>query len=214
MYGGALESLKESILGYRADDAVRWTRKAIEGGIDPIKIADTLTEAIRQVGEEFGRGELFLVDLVMAAEAMKSAMPIVKEEIEKAGKEQKTLGRIVIGTVRGDIHDIGKTLVATLLTAAGFEVRDLGVEVPAENFIKAVREQQPRILAMSALLTVTAPEQGKVIDALKKEGIRDKVKIMVGGGAISKDFADKIGADGYEPTAPDAVKLAMNLVST
>jgi corrinoid protein of di/trimethylamine methyltransferase len=191
---------------------MKWTKEAVEEGIDPIKIADTLVAAIREVGDSFGRGDIFLVELVMAADAIKSAMPIVQEEMNKSGKERKSLGTIVIGTVLGDIHDIGKTLVATLLLANGFEVKDIGIDVPAEKFTQSIREYHPQVLAMSALLTVTAPEQGKVISALKREGIRDQVKIMVGGGAITKEFADEIGADGYESTAPDAVKLAEKLV--
>jgi len=171
-----------------------------------------MTVAIRQVGEGFGNGELWLPDLVGAAAAMTSAMPIIEEEIKRAGAKRESVGIVVIGTVYGDIHTIGKTMVATMLTADGFAVIDLGINVTAENFVKGITENNADILAMSALMTTTAPEQRKIIEKLERENLRDKVKIMVGGGAITQDFANSIGADGYDPTAPGAVKLARTLV--
>ncbi|WP_309493274.1 corrinoid protein [Candidatus Hecatella orcuttiae] len=206
-----LENLKKAIFEGNAGDARSLTLKAMEKKIDPLTVADVLTEAIRKVGEGFGRGELFIIDLSMAAEAMKNAVPIIEEEIKKAGKKQKTQGTVVIGTVAGDIHDIGKTMVSTLITAAGFEVIDLGVDIPAEKFLEAVRKYNPDILAMSSLMTITTPEQGKVLEALRREGLRDKVKVMVGGGAVTQEFAEGIGADGYAPTAPGAAELAKKL---
>jgi methanogenic corrinoid protein MtbC1 len=143
---------------------------------------------------------------------MTSATPIIEEEIKRRGTKRESLGTVVIGTVYGDIHSIGKTMVAVLLTADGFVVNDLGINVTAENFVEGVKRYSPDILAMSALMTMTAPEQKKVIATLKKEGLRDKVKIMVGGGAITQEFADSIGADGYDPTAPGALKLARRLI--
>jgi methylmalonyl-CoA mutase cobalamin-binding domain/chain len=171
-----------------------------------------MTVAIRQIGDGFGKRELWLPDLVGAAAAMTSAMPIIEEEIKRVGARRESVGTVVIGTVYGDIHTIGKTMVATLLTADGFAVNDLGINVTAESFVKEIAENKADILAMSALMTTTAPEQRKVIETLKKEGLRDRVKIMVGGGAITQDFADSIGADGYDPIAPGAVKLARRLV--
>jgi len=187
-------------------------RKAVQEKIDPVKALDTMTAAIKQVGDGFARGELWLPDLVGAADAMTSATPIIEEEIKRRGTKRESLGTVVIGTVYGDIHSIGKTMVAALLTADGFAVNDLGINVTAENFVEGVKRYRPDILAMSALMTMTAPEQKKVIATLKKEGLRDKVKIMVGGGAITQEFADSIGADGYDPTAPGAVKLARRLI--
>ena len=207
-----LENLKKAVLEFDGEGAVSWARKAVEEGIDPIKAMDALTRAIRQVGDGFGKGELWLPELVGAADVMKSAMPIIEEEIRRTGKERQTLGIIVIGTVYGDVHDIGKTMVSTLLTADGFAVHDLGVNITADQFVEEVKKHKADILAMSALLTTTAPEQRKVIETLDKEGLRDKVKIMVGGGAISEAFAESIGADGYDPTAPGAVKLARSLL--
>jgi methanogenic corrinoid protein MtbC1 len=139
-------------------------------------------------------------------------MPIIEEELKRTGAKRETMGTVVAGTVFGDIHSIGKSMVCTLLVAGGFEVHDLGVNIKAEEFLEAIEKYQANILAMSALLTTTAAEQKKVIDTLKEKGIREKVRVMVGGGAITADFAQSIGADGYDPTAPGAVELARRLV--
>jgi corrinoid protein of di/trimethylamine methyltransferase len=207
-----LEGLKKAVLEYDGEAAADWADKAVEQKVDPLKALDALTGAIRQVGEGFGKGDLWLPDLVGAADAMKKAMPIIEEEISRSGKEQRTLGVVVIGTVRGDLHDIGKTMVATMLTAEGFTVHDLGIDVPAEQFVVGTKEHKADILAMSALLTTTAPEQRKVIEMLAAQGLRDRVKVMVGGGAITENFAESVGADGYDPTAPGAAKLARKLL--
>jgi len=206
------EDLKKAILQYDSELAASSAKKVVEEKLDPFKALDVMTEAIRQVGDGFGRGELWLPDLLGAGEAMSSAMPIIEEEINKTGGKRQSLGSVVIGTVYGDIHSIGKTMVASLLAAEGFDVHDLGINVKPERFVEAVKEYSADLLGMSALLTVTAPEQKKVIEILKKEGLKDKVKVMVGGGAITDEFADSIGADGYDPTAPGAVKMARSLV--
>ena len=207
-----LENLKKAIMEYDSQGAANWARKAVEEKVDPVEALDAMTVAIRQVGNGFGRGEFWLPDLIGAADAMSAATPILEEEIKRRGARRESLGTVVIGTVYGDIHTIGKTMVATLLTANGFQVYDVGINVTAEKFVEAIKQYKPDMLAMSALMTMTAPEQKKVIETLKKEGLRDKVKIMVGGGAITQEFADSIGADGYDPTAPGAVKLARKLV--
>ena len=207
-----LEKLKRAVIECNAEAAASWARKAVAAKIDPIKATDALTEAIRQVGDRFGRGELWLPDLVGAADAMQAAMPILEEELKRTDAKRETLGTVVAGTVFGDIHSIGKSMVCTLLIAGGFEVHDLGVNIKAEEFLEAVEKYQADILAMSALLTTTVIEQRKVIDALRAKGIREKVKVMVGGGAITAEFARSIGADGYDPTAPGAVELARRLV--
>ena len=212
MNAEVLEELKKSILTYNREGAVIWARKAVKEKINPIEALDAMTVAIRQVGDGFGKGELWLPDLVGGAAAMTAAMPIIEEEIKRVGTKRESVGTVVIGTVYGDIHTIGKTMVATLLIADGFAVNDMGINVTAESFVKGITENKADILAMSALMTTTAPEQRKVIENLKRESLRDKVKIMVGGGAITQDFADSIGADGYDPTAPGAVKLARRLV--
>jgi len=206
------ENLRKAIVEYDSEAAAHWTKEAIKKKVDPLKIADVLTKAIREIGDGYSKGELFLPDLIGAANAMQSAMPIIQEEIKKRGDEEKTLGTVVIGTVYGDIHNIGKTMVATLLTAHGFKVYDLGTNVPSEKFMEAIKKYNADILAMSALLTTTAPEQEKTIHALKKEGLRGRVKVMVGGSAITEEFAKSIGADAYGATALDAVELAKKMI--
>ena len=207
-----LEGLKKAIKEYDNEKAESLAKKVVEEKMDPIKALDAMTVAIREIGDAFGRGELWLPDLVGAADAMQSAMPIIEGEIKRTGAKRESLGTVVAGTVFGDIHSIGKTMVCTLLTAEGFKVHDLGVNIKAEQFLEAVKNYNADILAMSALMTMTAPEQKRVIERLKEEGLRDKIKIMVGGGAITEEFAEDIGADGYDPTAPGAVKLARKLV--
>lgn len=207
-----LEDLKKSVTEYDVEKAVALARQATVTGIDPLKAAEVLIEGVTEVGDSFGRGELFIPDLVGAGEVMQSTMPILEEEIKKRGKERPTLGNVVIGTVFGDIHTIGKDMVATFLIATGFRVYDIGTNVTAEQFVDAIKKYKADILAMSALLTTTTYEQGKVIEVLKAQGIREKVKIMVGGGAVTEDLAVSIGADGYESTAPRAAVLAKKLI--
>ncbi|MFO7929100.1 MAG: corrinoid protein [Candidatus Humimicrobiaceae bacterium] len=207
-----LNDLKDMVTNFDVDNAENIAKKAIEEGVDPLQAAKALTEAIRQVGEKFGKGELFLPDLVCASEVLKKSFPIINAEIEKKGKKQESLGKVIIGTVFGDIHSIGKGMISTLLYASGFEVIDLGVNVKAETFLKKIKEENPDILAMSALLTTTAQEQKNVIEGLKKQDLRNKVKVIVGGSPINQEFADSIGADGYGSTAPEGVKVAKRLL--
>jgi len=208
-----IQKLKDIVLNFDIDNAEEIAKKAIQEGADPILAANALTEAIREVGDAFGRGELFLPDLVCASEVLKKAFPVINDAIEKKGEVQSSLGKVVIGTVYGDIHSIGKGMVATLLYAAGFKVIDLGINVKGEDFLKAVKEEHADVLAMSALLTTTAMEQKKVIEGLKEAGIRDKVIVVVGGSPINQEFADSIGADGYGATAPEGVKLVKKLLN-
>jgi len=207
-----IEILRRAVIEYDAEAAVSWAERAVAEKVEPAQALGALTEAIRQVGDRFGKGELWLPDLVGAADAMQAAMPLIEAELRRTGAKRESLGTVVVGTVFGDIHSIGKAMVCTLLTAGGFEVHDLGVNIKAEEFIEAIDEYKADVLAMSALLTMTAAEQRKVIDTLKEKGIREKVKVMVGGGAITADFAESIGADGYDPTAPGAVGLARRLL--
>lgn len=208
-----LENLSQAIMCFDNELAAKSARRVIEEKVDIFKALDVMTKAIRQIGDGYRRGELFLPELVGAGAAMSSAMPILETELKKAGKERETLGVVVSGTVYGDIHSIGMILVGTLLVAGGFSVHNLGTSIKPEEFVEAVKEHKADILAMSALMTTTAPEQKRTIDALKAAGIRDKVKIMVGGAAISQEFADSIGADGYAAIAPGAVPLAEKLVA-
>jgi corrinoid protein of di/trimethylamine methyltransferase len=187
--------------------------EVVKAKVDPLKaIEDGLTQGIKEVGDKFGKGEIFLPELVMAAESMKKALEILEPELKKEKKERKTLGRVLLGTVAGDIHSIGKTIVAAMLSANGFDVYDLGTDVSPENFVAKVKELKPDILGLSALLTTTLPEQRVVIEILKKEGLRDKVKVIIGGAPASKEWAEEIGADGYGADAMEAVKVAKKLI--
>jgi len=207
-----IAALKQAIWDYDSAEANRLAKESLEAGVDPLETLDALTEAIRVVGTKFGTGELFLPELIAAAEAMSKATTPLEEEIKEQGKTKKSLAKVVVGTVFGDIHDIGKNMVATLFKASGFDVVDCGVNVKADAFLQKVGEENADILALSALLTTTAPEQRKTINALKEAGIRDKVKVIVGGGGITRKFADDIGADGYDATASGAVGLCKNLM--
>ena len=187
--------------------------KAVEENMDPlIIINETLVPAIELVGEKFSKKEYFLPDLMRSASAMKNAIEIFEKEIKTKGIERKTMGKVIIGTVKEDIHEIGKSIVSSLLTAKGFEVVDLGVDVDSETFIKNVINEKADILGMSALLPITMPYQGKVIEDLKLKNLRNKVKVMVGGSPVTQEHADRIGADGYADNAVSAVKLAEKLM--
>ncbi|RLG39436.1 MAG: cobalamin-binding protein [Thermoproteota archaeon] len=207
------ETIKEALLAFDPDKLEEAVKKSLEGGHSALDIINALTSALKVVGDMFEKGEIFLVQLIVAGEASKNVTskylePLIKE----AGEKRETLGRVVIGTVAGDIHEIGKNIVASMLTAAGFEVIDLGTDVPVEKFVEAVRQYKPDILGMSALLTTTMHVQEEVIEALKRESLRDKVKVMVGGSPVTQSWADEIGADGYAEDAVEAVKLAKKLI--
>ena len=212
MSGETLEKLAQAVIDYEPEIAANLAQAALEQGIDPLTALAALTDAIREVGDGFERGDLWLPDLIAASEAMSAATAILEDEIERTGAKQRSLGTVVIGTVSGDIHDIGKNMVSTMLMVSGFEVHDLGINIAAEQFIDAIIRYDANILAMSALLSTTAPEQKKVIEMLDRKGLREGVQVMVGGGGLTRDFAEGIGADGYEPTAPAAVKLARRFV--
>lgn len=204
--------LEKAILDYDKQAAARLGQTVVRERLDISRALETMTSAVRQIGEGFGRGEMWLPDLVGASETMSAALPFIEEELKRVGQTRKSLGKVIIGTVFGDLHTIGKTMVGTMLVAEGFAVRDIGINVKSEEFVAAVRKDKPDILAMSALMTMTAPEQRKTIELLKKEGLREKTKVIIGGGAISQAFADEIGADGYDPTAPGAAKLARRVL--
>ncbi len=207
-----IEDLQKALLDYDAEAAERLARQAVEEGLDPVMILHEITETSRQVGDAYSKGELWLPDLVGVAEAMKRALPVLEDKILASGKKLESSGTIVAGTVVGDIHSIGIGMVVALARAGGFKVIDLGVDVSPEKFLEAVREHEPDILALSALLTTTAPAQKQVIEALKEENLREKIKVVIGGGAITQEFADMVGADGYKPTAPMAVELFKSLM--
>jgi len=207
-----LKNLGNSILEFDPTAAETWAKKAMDENVDPLKALSALTDSIRIVGDLFEKGEYFLPELVTAADVLQRATPILEARIRETGGHRESLGTVVIGTVFGDIHSIGKMMVSTLLSANGFQVVDLGVNAPAEKFIRAVVDNNANLVAMSALMTMTIPEQRKVIERFEKEGIRNRVKVMVGGSAITPQIAKDMGADGYEATAPGAVRLARELV--
>ena len=208
----AILKLKDAIISYDKNLATQMAEEALNEGVNPGKILDVTTEVIREIGDKFGKGELFLPELVGAASAMSGAIAIVEEEIEKTGQAVEKIGTIVLGTVKGDLHDIGKTMVKTFLVAENFRVIDLGVDVSTEKFIEAIDKYKPDVLALSALLTTTVTNQRKTIEALVEKGIRDKVKVVIGGAAANQDYADEIGADGFEGTAPRAPRLCKRLL--
>ena len=208
----SLEELKRAIKEYNSELAINSTHNAINEGIAPNEIFKAMTIAIREVGDLFSEGELWLPDLIGASDTMSKATPIVEEALKDTGGKRESLGNIVIGTVHGDIHNTGKNMLALLLTAEGFAVHDLGVDVSVGGIVRSVKERNPDMLCMSALLTTTITGMKEVIDSLKKAGIRDGVKIMVGGAPVNQRYADSIGADGYDPTAPGGAKLARKLL--
>jgi len=208
-----LGSIRKAIFDYDKVGLIELVKQSIEKNVDPLNVFKEMTEAIREVGNLFNSGELFLPDLIGASDTMQSALPLLEEEMNKKGVARKAEGVVVIGTVYGDVHSIGKNMVAALLRSEGFKVGDLGVNVSADSFMDAIKIEKADILAMSALLTTTMREQEKIIFMLKQQKLRDKVKVMVGGAPITELFAKEIGADGYAPSAPEAVKLAKQLIS-
>jgi len=205
--------LREAVLRGDKDGAASLTEEALGAGNAPEKILNNgLISAMDVVGKEFESGERFIPEMLVAAEAMKAALSILRPKLLEQGVQSK--GKVVIGTVQGDLHDIGKDLVATMLEGAGFEIVDLGVDVDAEQFVNAVRAHQPQVLALSALLTTTMPAMPEVIGALSREGLRANLRVIVGGAPVSQRFAETAGADGYADDAAQAVALVKTLVTS
>ncbi|MEN6495903.1 MAG: corrinoid protein [Thermoguttaceae bacterium] len=202
--------LYDAILTGNARKAEEVTKAALEANVNPSELlAKYMIPAMDEVGKRFECNEYFVPELLIAARAMKTSLALLTPHLAAAGTEPA--GRVVIGTVQGDLHDIGKNLVASMLEGGGFEVVDLGVDVPAQKFIEAVKEKEGSIVAMSALLTTTMVQMKAVIQALDAAGLRDKTKVMVGGAPITQQYADEIGADGYSDNASSAVALARRL---
>lgn len=206
------EILAQSVIEGEPEEAEALAKQALDQGLDPLTcINEGLTKGIQYVGELFAEGEYFLPELIIGAEAMKRALAIL-EPAMVGDQAREVVGRVVIGTVEGDMHEIGKTLVGTMLTANGFKVIDIGVDQSSEKFVAAVKEHKAEIVGASALLTTTMLQQRKLLEALQEAGIRDKVKVMVGGAPVTESFAAEIGADGYAEDAISAVNLAFRLV--
>ncbi|MFC2029366.1 corrinoid protein [Chloroflexota bacterium] len=207
-----LAKLTQAVVDGEPEDAEELARQALDQGLDPLVcINEGLSPGIDEVGELFASGEYYLPDLIIGGDAMKAALGVLEPALAK-GQERDLLGKVVLGTVEGDLHEIGKTLVGTMLTANGFQVTDIGVDRPASAFIDAVRESGATLVGASALLTTTMLQQQHLIEALQEAGLRDQVKVMVGGAPITENWCDKIGADGYAEDAISSVALAKNLV--
>lgn len=207
------QRLSDSLVEGDPDSTFELTKQALAQGIEPLSIINQgLVPGMNIVGDKFSTGEYFLPDLIIAAEGMQRAMELLEPELRSRQQSLSTPGTVVIGTVKGDIHEIGKSLVATMLSANGFKVHDLGVNVPTETFIATVRDVGADILGLSALLTTTMVIQQQIIQALKEAGLRDKVKVMVGGAPVTRSWAEEIEADGYAEDAMGAVRLAKFLV--
>ena len=207
------QAMAQSIIDGDADVAAELAQKAIEAGLDPVEaISKGYVMGINQVGEAFSCGDAFLPELVMAGEAMKAAVKVLEPEMNRRGTERQVYGKVVLATVEGDIHEIGKSLVGTMLSSSGFQVFDLGVDVPPATLVAKAREVNANIIAVSALLTTTMVKQREVIEVLEREGLRSSVKVMVGGAPVTRDWVQKIGADGYSEDAIGAVQVAKQLV--
>ncbi len=207
----ALAPLYDAIVAGKLEAAVETTQKAIAEGVAPqMLINNYMIKAMGEVGQRFQDGKAFVPQLLMAGRAMKGALELLKPLLQ--GSASTTIGKVVIGTVKGDLHDIGKNLVASMLEGCGFEVVNIGIDVPAETFVEAVKEHNADILCMSALLTTTMTYMKEVIDALEAAGIRNDVKVMIGGAPVNKQFAEEIGADGYSDNANSAVAVAKELL--
>jgi len=207
--------MRQSIIDGSPDAAADLARQHIASGQSPLEaINQGYVPGMHFVGDEFARRRMFLPDMMASAEAMRAAMSVLDPELRNLGEARPCSGVVVLGTVKGDIHEIGKCLVATLLVAHGFEVHDLGPDVSAEKFIAAIRERNAGLIGMSALLTTTMKQQRTVIEVLEREGLRSRVKVMVGGAPVTRQWAEEIGADGYGKDAVSAVALARSLVET
>ena len=211
-----LEEIKEALINLDEDRFLKLVKEALKKNVDASKIVFySMSEGMREIGKLFEEGEYFLAEMIVAAEMFKKAMKILEPKLfEKVKKAREIFrGRVVIGTVKGDIHDIGKSLVSSMLRAAGYEVIDLGVDVPPEKFIEAVEKYEPDILGMSSLLTTTVHQMKEVIKLLEEKGLRRRVKVIIGGLATSPEYAKAIGADGWSRDAVQAVQLVDRLIS-
>ena len=206
-----LEQIKENLMKGKANDVKALVQQALNQKVGPADVLNKgLLAGMGVIGERFKKNEVYVPEVLIAARAMKSGMEILKPALAAAKVEPR--GVVVIGTVKGDLHDIGKNLVSMMLEGAGFEVIDLGTDVSPQAFVKAVQERHAQVIGMSALLTTTMPSMSATIKALEEAGVREKVKVMIGGAPVTDAFAKQIGADGFSPDASAAVRLAKSLL--
>ena len=207
-----LATLRTTLMGAKREEALAATQQLIDDGVDPVVILqDGMAAAMFELGAMWSRGEVFLPEVVASATLFKLCNEIVEPVLMEMGIK-KAGARVILATVKGDLHDLGKNMVGAMLKTVGFQVHDLGKDVPTDTIIAAVQEMQPAIVGLSALLTTTVPQQKVVIEALEAAGLRDKVKVMVGGAPVTEEWATSIGADGFAPDAPEAVQKALELV--
>lgn len=210
-----LRDLEQAVENYDVEAAREAAKRALEAGVDPIlAIEEGAAKGVRKVGEKFQRGEVFLPHLVMAGDAMTEALGILEKAIPKEKAKLAKRGTVVIGTVEGDIHDIGKNIVAALLIAAGFEVHDMGKDVSPERFIEKALEVEADVIAASALMTITMPAQRELVEEVKRRGLSGRPKVVIGGGSVYPEWAKEIGADGYGKDAVEAVEVIRRLVES
>ena len=208
-------ALRQAVIDGDAGSAGSLAQQVLDTGLPPLAAIDNgLVPGLSFVGEEFGKGELFLPDMMLAARAMQKALAILEPELQAQATQRHVVGRVVIGTVKGDIHEIGKNLVGMMLSTSGFEVHDLGVDVAPDRFVEAAKEHNADIVGVSALLTTTMAGQRTVVAALRAAGLRENVKVIVGGAPASESWATEIGADGYSEDAIGAVALARRLMGS
>lgn len=208
-----LEEISAHVQDGNAEETRESVKSALEQGADPLEIVEQgLAKGVRRVGDCFGRGEVFLTQLMMAADAIKAGLDAVQPELTRQGKGPQVLGKVVLGTVKGDIHDLGKNIISTMLQVNGFDVFDLGVDVPPMKFIEKAVDVDADIIAMSALMTTTLPFQADVTKLLSEMGLRPKFKVLIGGAPVTEEWARQIGADAYATDAIPGVEKAKNLV--
>jgi trimethylamine corrinoid protein len=208
-----LEDLREAVLDFDDDGARRLAAETVAAGMDPVMVLEEgLAKALRDVGDSFGRGEAFVTELIAAAQTMEAGAEVLNKEIARLGASRKSVGRFMIGTVEGDIHSIGKNIVKTMLTAAGFEVIDLGVDIKAEVFVEKAKELEPDIIGLSALMTTTMTMQREVIKALIDAELRKRPKVIVGGAPVTQAWVEEIGADACGFDAGGAVQTSLELM--
>ena len=208
-----LEVLRDAILGLDEATALETTEQLLAAEVEPQQILEKgMTAALLELGERWKRGDAFLPEVIAAAAIFEKCNEKVEPAL-LAGGAHKVSDKFVVATVKGDLHDLGKNIVAAMLKTVGMEIHDLGKNVPTEEIVQAVRRLEPRFVGLSALLTTTMPEQQAVIEALEEAGLRSQVKVLVGGAPVTQEWADRIGADGYAPNAPEAVRIALDLVA-
>ncbi|MBQ8699686.1 MAG: cobalamin-dependent protein [Schwartzia sp.] len=207
-----LGKLKGAILEFDEDAALEAAKEAVAEGVDPVRAIGALAEGLNELGEAFEKMEVFLPEIMLASDAFKAALEILEPELKKSHKEGEKAIPVVIGTIQGDVHQVGKDMVATFLTTAGFDVHDLGVDVAPSRFLEEAKKVGAKVIAVAALMSTTRPVQKDLIDFLEAKGVRDDYIVLVGGGVVTKEWADEIKADGYGQDAIATVEIAKKLL--